>query len=371
MTSRERLLGVLDRNPVDRVPISTYELSGYNTRAFENNEPSYAHLMDVIRERTDCVCMWNPESNATILQSAAAVEIEAEDTREGHATITRRKLETPRGPLTNLTKVLDGIHTVWSVEHWCKSPGDVDAALEIPFVPLDFDYSDLPRIQGEVGDNGIIMASLGDALCSAAELMEFGQYTLWALTETDHFVRTLDALHERIMENLRRMLDGAVVDLYRIFGPEYATPPYLPPACFERFVVPYVSDMVRLIHERGGRARFHSHGQIGKVLEHILATGPVALDPCEPPPDGDIELADLKKRVGDQLCLFGNLELKLLELGNADDVEDAVKNCMAAAKTGGGYVIMPTAAPINVPLAKRTEENYLTFIDAAHRYGGY
>jgi len=32
---------------------------------------------------------------------------------------------------------------------------------------------------------------------------------------------------------------------------------------------------------------------------------------------------------------------------------------------------MPTAAPINIPLSPRTEENYLAFIDAALEYGEY
>jgi hypothetical protein len=52
-------------------------------------------------------------------------------------------------------------------------------------------------------------------------------------------------------------------------------------------------------------------------------------------------------------------------------VESVVKECMASAKESGGYVIMPTAAPINSPLAQQTEENYLRFIDAALEYGKY
>lgn len=48
-----------------------------------------------------------------------------------------------------------------------------------------------------------------------------------------------------------------------------------------------------------------------------------------------------------------------------------VRRCMEAAKPGGGYVIMPTAAPINVPLSAQTEANYLAFIDEAIAYGGY
>jgi len=222
-----------------------------------------------------------------------------------------------------------------------------------------------------VGGNGIIMASLSDPLWLAADLMEFGDYTVWAMTETEHFARTVAAMHERCMENLRRMLSVSVVDLYRICGPEYATPPYLPPESFKRFVVPYVSDMVDLIHSKGARARFHCHGKIGEVLDMILDTGSDSIDPCEAPPDGDISLSEVKKHLGNRMCIFGNLQLKLLERGTERGVEQAVRECMWTAKEGGGYVIMPTAAPINTPLAKKTEENYLRFIDAAIEYGRY
>ncbi len=371
MTSRDRILAALSHQPADRVPISTYELVGFNSRAFENQQPSYRRLMDAIRERADCLAMWNPASNTTFLETAFPVEIETAQRREGDATVTRRVLHTPKGDLTQTTKVFDDVYTVWQTEHWCKSPADVDKALSVPYVPPDYDTSDYARIRQEVGDRGIVMASLADPLLLAAELMEFGEYTIWAAHESEHFGRTIDILRERNQENLRRLLKANVVELYRICGPEYATPPYLPPALFQRFVVPYVTEMVDAVHAAGGKVRFHCHGRIGRVLDMIVQTGADAIDPCEPPPDGDIALADIKRRAGDKLCLFGNLELKLLEHGSPEDVAAAVRQCMRDAKAGGGYVIMPTAAPINIPLAAKTEENYLRFIDAALEHGAY
>jgi hypothetical protein len=390
MNSRERLLTVLAQGGVpDRVPISTYELVGYNSQAWENNDPAYATLMDTIREKTDCICMWDPTPKATLerpssralslalssrapfLESAYPVDMDVEEWRDGRASVTRKMVHTPKGELTQTTKVLDGVHTTWQVEHWCKSLGDVEKALSIPYEPLEYDASDYPRLKAEVGEHGIIMTSLADPLWLAADLMEFGEYTIWAMTETEHFAETVTILHERAMENLRRMLDICVVDLYRICGPEYATPPFLPPRLFKRFVVPYVSEMVDLTHSKGAKVRFHCHGNIDQVLEMILETGADGIDPCEAPPDGDVTLTEVKRRVGQQMCIFGNIQLKVLENGTLAEVEETVKACMSAAKEGGGYVIMPTSAPINSPLAKNTEENYLRFIEAALEYGKY
>ena len=41
------------------------------------------------------------------------------------------------------------------------------------------------------------------------------------------------------------------------------------------------------------------------------------------------------------------------------------------AKAGGGSVLMPTAGPINVPLAPKTEANYNAFIEAGLEFGRY
>ena len=371
MNSKERLLAVLKGQIPDRVPVSTYELVGYNSHSFENQDPSYARLMQVIREKTDCLCMWNPEGNGKFWENAFPVELESMATREDNATIRKEIIHTPKGDLRRTLKSVDGVYTVWEPEHWCKNSEDIDKALSVPFQPQDYSIVDYSRIREELGDHGILMASLSDPLYLAAMMMDFGEYTLWAMMEEDHFARTIEILHERNMENLRRILKSCPIDLYRICGPEYACPPFLPPRFFEKYVLPYVKEMVDLIHQEGSLVRLHCHGKIGKVLEMIIATGADGTDPCEAPPDGDITLAEIKKKAAGRIAIFGNLQLKLLETGSPEDVRKAVKDCMEAGKPGGGYVIMPTAAPINTPLEKQTEENYLVYIETALELAKY
>lgn len=374
MTSRERLLKAIRLEPVDRVPINTYELCARNSRSFENQEPSYQGLMAFIREHTDAAAMWNPSGNGVFAMSAHPTEITHTVTRDDARglTTTQYRVVTPSGrALTWTNKEYKDVVTTWHVEHICKTPQDVDDYLSIPFVPQTYSAADFPRISREVGEHGIVMASVGDPACTAMEIMEFGEATVWAMTETEHFAQAMAELHRRNMINLENMLKAQDVDLYRICGPEYLTPPYLPPSFFERFVAPYVKDMTDLIHRYGGLVRIHSHGKVKHVLDMILSCGADAIDPCEAPPDGDIELGELKRRVAGKLCVFGNLQLKLLEHATTQQVRDTVIQCMREAKDGYGYVIMPTAAPINIPLSDKTEANYKTFIETALEYGAY
>ena len=371
MTSRERLLNALDRKPTDRVPISTYELVGWNTQAFENQEPSYQALMDAIRDRTDCIAMWNPASNERFLCSSTRSKSTHGGAAKDDVTTIHNTMHTPKGDLTQTLQIFDDVKTVWQVEHWCKSPEDVDKALSVPYEPAKHSAEDYERICREVGDRGIVMASTGDALIYAAELMEMGEFTVWAMTETEHFARTVAEFHERNQQGVESMLKAAPVDLYRICGPEYATPPYLPPSFFERFVQPYVKEQIDLVH------RFEPKGQSALPRQnrahprHDQSNRARRARSVRGASGRGVELAEVKARVGRRMCLFGNIQLKVLEAGTGEQVRAEVRKCMDSAKARGGYVIMPTAAPINIPLSSKTLDNYMAYIEACEALGGY
>jgi hypothetical protein len=273
--------------------------------------------------------------------------------------------------LTSSYRRFHNVYTTWRTERWCKDIKDLDALFSLPYEPVTYDAGDYARIEGEVGERGIIMSSLSDPAYMVMDAMEFGDSQVYVMSEQEHFECAVKKLHERIMQNLERALRTHAADLYRICGPEYLTPPYLPPEYFKRFVQPYVREMVELIHQKGAIARLHCHGKTGQVLDMIASTGADALDPCEAPPDGDISIGEIKTHVGDKMTLFGNWQLKLLENSTPKEVREETLKVMAAAKGGGRFVIMPTAAPIDAELKERTAENYRAFIEAALEAGAY
>jgi hypothetical protein len=367
MTSKERLLCCIRHEPVDHVPISTYELVGWNADSWENNDPSYHALMDVIREKTDCIYMLTPD-----LISPFDPLMEKNQWREGASSFERTVYHTPMGDLESLHREDDGIHTRWTIKHMLEEIGDIDKYLSMPYIPPKPDMAPFFREQEALGDKGIMMITVSDPICVAAELFEMGRFLTFALEEPARIQYLLDALHERQIQELAGILKHNVKDvLFRICGPEYATPPYLPPRLFPQLVTRYLITIIKNIREAGGLVRIHSHGKIGRVLDQFALTDAQGLDPIEPPPDGDIELADVKRIVGDKFCLFGNIELKELENVGRDRIDAIVHSVMDAAKHGGGFVLMPTAAPINSPLSKQTEGNYLQMIDSALKYGKY
>ena len=370
MNSTQRLAACLKGQPTDRVAISAYELVGWNSRAWENIEPSYRRLMDIIRAHTDCMYMTDvPVPNA----AQGAWDVETTRWDEGGQHVTRGVIHAPGRDLTFVSSHSDNVKTVWRREHLVKNLDDLRAYLDLPWQPGEADFGELQRAWGELGDDkGLPLVTIEDPLCELAEAFEFGDFMVHMMTEPDAMLAAMDCLHERHLAVLRKILAGPVTNVvFRIAGPEYATPPYLPPEMFRRLVTRYDGLYIRMIRAAGAFARIHSHGKIAHVLDQIDEMAPDALDPLEPPPDGDIDIPELKRRIGSRICLMGGIELKHLETRDEDFISQLVRQTIAAGKSGGRFVIMPTAAPINIPLSAKTEANFIRFIETALDTGRY
>jgi len=192
-------------------------------------------------------------------------------------------------------------------------------------------------------------------------------YTLLAFAERALFHRLLEKLAPALHARTAQVARDFPGHLWRIFGPEYATPPYLPPALFEEYVVRYTGPMVAMIQRHGGFARIHCHGRIRDVLPHIVGMGASALDPIEPPPQGDVTLAEVRRQYGRELVLFGNLEIADIENLPPPAFETIVARALreGTAGPGRGMVLMPSACPYGRTITPTTLANYTTMVRLA------
>jgi uroporphyrinogen-III decarboxylase len=234
------------------------------------------------------------------------------------------------------------------------------------------DCSGVLAAEQALGDRGIVMIDTPDPLCIAAGLFEMGEFTVIACQHEALFHRLLEYFAVALLpqtEAVARALPGR---LWRIYGPEYASAPYLHPHQFKDYVVGYDTEMVQAIQKYGGFARLHSHGRLRNILEQIVSTGCSGLDPIEPPPQGDVELWEVREKYGQQLVLFGNLELSDIEgLPTAEFEHKVVRALREGTRgEGRGFVLMPTACPYGRVLAPLSLRNYEKIIEMVERWGG-
>ena len=372
MTRRERLMATLRGEPVDRPAVSFYELNGLDehpdlTDPFNiYSHPSWRPLLDLTREKTDRIAMRGVAYASVRPDPLEAISENETSVREG-VRFTVSRVRVGDRVLTSRTRRDPDVNTVWTEEHLLKDVADLNAFLGIPLPSPDgvVDTSAVTMAESTLGDTGIVMIDTPDPLCLAASLFSMAEYTVIAMTEPATFRRLLDRFASVLLPKTVAAAQALPGRLWRIYGPEYASPPYLPPSLFRDYVCRYLTPMVEAIHRHGGYARIHSHGNLKAILDDIAATGADALDPIEPPPQGDVELAYVRERHGKQLVLFGNLEISDIENLPTAQCAEKVNRALAqgTAGTGRGFVLMPSACPYGRVLSPLTLRNYEKIIE--------
>ena len=377
MTSRERLMASLRGQPVDRPAVNFYEIGGSNVDGCDQdpfniyNAPSWQPLLQLAEEETDLIRMRSPvitRANEECYNEFFKTETYSENSSR----FTRVTLTVAGRTMTSLSRRNADLDTIWVIEHLAKSTDDIEAYLQLPddVFAEHVDTNNLIQADEKVGDRGIVMVDTPDPLCLAASLMTMEDYTIIAMTEQALFHRLLERFAEQLHRQTKQVAETFPGHLWRIFGPEYAAEPYLPPRLFHEYVVRYTGPMVQTILEHGGFPRIHSHGRIRSALPYIVEMGAVAIDPIEPEPQGDVDLAYVRREYGDMLTLFGNLEIADIENADPADFEKTVAASLrdGTSGTGRGFVLMPSAAPYGRTISKTTMTNYETMVRLATQY---
>jgi hypothetical protein len=369
-------MATLRGEPVDRPAVCFYEINGYDEHPGSDDpyhiytHPSWWPLIELARERSDRTVMRSvPFLDAPPDPLEERTERQVEERDRARWTTTRIRLD--GCTLTGGTRRDGDVNTVWTVEHPLKSADDLRALLTLPAPSFGGtpDIDEVLRVERDLGDTGIVMIDTPDPLCQAAALFSMADYTVIALTEPALFTGLLEWFAARLLpqvEAVARVLPGR---LWRIVGPEYASPPYLPPRLFREYVVRYDRPMVAAIQRHGGFARLHCHGRLRAILDDIAATDCLALDPIEPPPQGDVGLGYVRERYGQQMALFGNLEASDLENLDERAFGDKVRQALdeGTRGSGRGLVLMPSACPYGRVLSARALRNYQVMLDEAER----
>jgi len=379
MTRRERLMATLRGKPVDRPAVSFYEIGGWRPDPDDPdpfniyNHPSWRPLLQLAEEQTDLIRMVAP-GLSPFPGNCADEFFSAERYMKDGSLYARTTVRVGGRTLTSLTRRDPEIQTVWTLEHLLKDADDVKAYLRIPdeVFAREPDVSSLFEADEAVGDRGIVMVETADPICLAAGLFSMADYTVFAFTEPELFHALLQKFARYLQPVVEKVAAAFPGHLWRIAGPEYAGEPYLPPRLFEEYVVRYTGPMVRAIEKHGGFARIHCHGRLKGILRYFVEMGASATDPIEPPPQGDVELAYVRREYGRDLALFGNLECSDIENMPPSEFERVVARALrdGTSGEGRGFVLMPSSAPYGRHITATTMANYETMVRLATGFAG-
>lgn len=384
MTRRERLMATLKGEVVDRPAVSFYEIGGFSVNPDDPDEyniynsPSWQPLLNLAENHTDIIRMVSPVRAQSHLSWAgsSAVDIrkhfvEEKIWEENNSRFTRLTYKINNKELTSLSRRDRDIDTVWIIEPLLKNTGDVNLFLELPdeIFEESLNIGHLEEQENKLGNSGIVMVDTEDPVCAVASLFNLETFTIFALIEQELCHKLLEKHARYIHKRTEKVAKEFPGRLWRIYGPEYITEPFLPPTLFADYVVKYTGPMVKQIKKYGGFARIHAHGRIENVLQYIINMDADAIDPIEPPPHGDVELKYLRRKYGKQLVLFGNIEITDIENLQSDDFRKVIKQTISDGTSGKGrgFVLMPSASPYGRNISDLTLRNYQIMVEEVER----
>jgi len=156
------------------------------------------------------------------------------------------------------------------------------------------------------------------------------------------------------------------IDLF-LFADDYAWKQglFVPPKLFKELWLPRAERIIGPAVNAGIPVVFHSDGKIDDTVEWLMEIGIEGITPMDP---YAIDYRDYKKRFGDRLCLFGNIDVEFpLVHGTPEDVDRDVKEHAEVLMPGGRWVAGSSHSITNfVP-----HENFLAMVNAIHRHGVY
>lgn len=183
---------------------------------------------------------------------------------------------------------------------------------------------------------------------------------------TRHFLNRLCDFfyehHRRMFETCDGLIDVAQVtdDLGSQSGPLISLELY------RSFYAPHHRRFIDLCHEFGIKVFHHDDGSIRSFLPDLVEMGIDVLNPVQWT-CADMELVGLKRDFGSSICFHGAIDnQRILPFGTPADVRAEVRRCIdALASDGVGYIVAPCHnLQVVSPLA-----NIIALYDEAHTYG--
>ncbi len=191
-------------------------------------------------------------------------------------------------------------------------------------------------VREKTGDRFFLMIH-GDATYSVPDGDAMYEFSYRLADEPE---KLLDKANKRVQtaiekaKHLKRHtdLDGFALCADYCFN----TGPFLSPELFNKFVTPFLKELIAGYRTIGYYTIKHTDGNIMPILDQLVSTNPHALHSLDP--QGGIDIAKVKRLVGDRLCLIGNVNCGLIDTGTEEEYIGSARYALKHGMPGYGYI---------------------------------
>ncbi|MEA3402507.1 MAG: uroporphyrinogen decarboxylase family protein [Armatimonadota bacterium] len=372
MTHRERIETAWAFREPDRVPIEMR--IGEQAR----KHPRAQRLVRLVEEHADNFFGAPAYDWGFFGHPARRSERLLEDT--GEAERIEWTMHTPAGDFTAVIRrprFTTGIEDYHWERRYIAQPGDLERLLSVPLELRAPDVEGFRRTLERVGEDGVVYCALLHPLGVLVRHAEMEEMYAWLRTEAELVHRFLEVTNSYVVEAVELMAAAGIRTTFMSWAHEMLIDPWLGREHFEEFVFPYDRRVYAAVHAGGSRFRAHCHGNCMHYLERFHEMGIDSIEPLEPPPYGDVDLAEAKRLVGDHMLLSGNIASQAFVFREPEQVEQEVREAIEAAAAGGGFTLRTTGGTGGTGAVRNEEQldrsviNLEAYMHAALKYGKY
>jgi len=202
-------------------------------------------------------------------------------------------------------------------------------------------------------------------------------YTLsWMLMGFENFAESLLADPEFATSVIRNVADiqlraldevlrlPHVAAVWSVDDIAHTQGPMISPELLREHFFPWYRKIASRCHETGRLFFMHSDGNLTTLIDDFIAFGLDGLHPIDPTA---MDILEVKRRWGNRLCLFGNVDTELLRTGTPDQVRARARELLRTIGPGGGYGL---SSGNSVP-SWASLENYNAMRETVLEHGSY
>jgi len=116
----------------------------------------------------------------------------------------------------------------------------------------------------------------------------------------------------------------------------FNTGSFVSPNQFSEFIMPYLCELIEGYRQMDYYTIKHTDGNIMPILDQLVEANPHGLHSIDP--QAGVDIAQVKKMVGDKVCLIGNVNCGLLETGTDEEVIESARYALRNGMPDYGYI---------------------------------
>jgi uroporphyrinogen decarboxylase len=205
--------------------------------------------------------------------------------------------------------------------------------------PLDyvnqfFDDSSVQEVKARYPDHCLIYGSHLGPLTAGYLAMGFERFFCCLVDDPAFTHKLLEARTEWCLAMFRKAvsLGADVIVLGDDGGHKHG--PMISPRLWRQFVLPHHR---RIVDETAAPVIWHSDGNVEALLPMAVDAGFVGFHSLEP--QAGMDLGAVKRDLGQDLVLVGNIDVRVLCGSDLEAVRAEVRRCIEQGAPGGGYMI--------------------------------